>query len=315
MRLNDNCYYGKTILIDADSLCFTSITDDLETALSKLEWKLDRLKKIINWNGQKFIFFLTLGKSFRNILQHDYKENRVQLRSDNVKKLKEYIIKKYKGKKETDVIFEDGYEADDLICDMYRQDSDNYLLCSVDKDILYNNPGKHINMYDLGPRVNSIVEVTEDEAIDNFYLQVIKGDAIDNIPDLIKGIGPVKLNLIKELTNLSYEEISKYICYKKGIDFTTRYRMLYCGKSEGFLLDGSNIEYNEVIDAFLENGKYVIKKEKSKVTKYTPNSKAPGKHKDKTWLEVKELDITYIDWMINATSNKELKEMLIKLTK
>jgi hypothetical protein len=51
----------------------------------------------------------------------------------------------------------------------------------------------------------------------------------------------------------------------------------------------------------------LTKKEK---TIPNPTDKAPGKHKDKTWLEVKEQDPNYIEWMIGATKDNLLKKML-----
>jgi hypothetical protein len=322
MNINDECFYGKKILIDADSLCFTSLNDDYETAKSKFEWKIERLKKWINWSGEEMIFFLTIGKSFRNTLQPDYKKNRVQLRSDNVKKLKNYIIEEYSKKEHVDVLFEEGYEADDLICDMYRSSPDDYVLCSIDKDVLYNLPGKHVNLFKLKSNDEPFVYVTEEEAYNNFYKQIILGDKVDNIPSLLKGIGPVKLEIMKKLTNLTFEDITKYICYKKNIEYKNRWRILYCGKSEDIELEDNNIENNDIINSYIEIGKYIIdktmitkQKNRESLKKYSPDSLAPGKYKDKTWLEVKEIDISYIKWMISATNNKHLRNMLEELLK
>lgn len=56
-------------------------------------------------------------------------------------------------------------------------------------------------------------------------------------------------------------------------------------------------------------GTIPIRKE-STITKYTPESLAPGKHKDKTWIQVSQEDPGYIKWMIDNTKDKELKNML-----
>ena len=109
------------------------------------------------------------------------------------------------------------------------------------------------------------------------------------------------------------------------MNYTTRFRLLYCGRSEDIKLIENEIEYNEIIDSYIETGKYIVEKtEKTKLknkvkiqkstNKYTPDSMAPGKHKDKTWLEVSEKDPNYIKWMISATKDKELKNMLEKLS-
>jgi hypothetical protein len=51
----------------------------------------------------------------------------------------------------------------------------------------------------------------------------------------------------------------------------------------------------------------------NKNKRYTPNTMAPGKHRGKTWKEVKLLDPNYVQWMLNNTKDKKLKDMLISL--
>lgn len=302
----------KTIIIDADSLCYVGGEDTIEIAIEKLESKINKIKRVCN--SDDLIMYLTIGKTFRNVLLETYKGNREQSkRSDNVKLLKNYLIEKYNA------IYEEGLEADDLVMDKYREDMNKYIICSIDKDILKNIEGRHLNLYNY-----EFKTITKEEAFDNLHIQTIIGDPTDNIPTLMKGIGPAKLKVLKHLTGLSYEEISKYICHKKEMNYTTRYRLLYCGRSEDIKLIENKIEYNEIIDSYIETGKYIIKKtEKTKLknkvkiekstNKYTPDSMAPGKHKDKTWLEVSKQDPNYIKWMISATKDKELKNMLQEL--
>jgi 5'-3' exonuclease len=82
----------------------------------------------------------------------------------------------------------DGREADDLLriwaneCKAHNID---YVICSIDKDLLM-IPGKHYNI-----RSKETIEVSELDAKRNFYEQVLKGDATDNIPGIWK-MGPVK---------------------------------------------------------------------------------------------------------------------------
>lgn len=300
----------KTILIDADSLCYVGANDNLETAIDKIESKINKIKRICN--SDNLIMYLTIGKTFRNILLETYKENRDKVkRSDNVKLLKEYLIKKYNA------IYEEGLEADDLLMDKYREDMNKYVICSIDKDILKNIEGRHLNLYNY-----EFVEITKEEAFDNLHIQTIIGDPVDNIPSIIKGVGPAGLKTLKKLTNLSYQEICKYICYKKGIDYKTRFRLLYCGRSENIEIIENVITNNEIINDYIEAGKYVTKKvnekkiknkDKKEKIKYTPESLAPGKHKGKTWSQVNQEDPGYIKWMIGATKDKELKNMLENL--
>lgn len=56
--------------------------------------------------------------------------------------------------------------------------------------------------------------------------------------------------------------------------------------------------------------KNIVEKIKIKKLHHLPTDMAPGKHKDKNWLQVKQEDPNYIKWMISATKDKQLKNML-----
>lgn len=304
MNITSKKYNDKKVLIDADSLCFTKEGDTLDVAISKLEWKIDKLREITQQSGDDFLFYLTEGKTFRNDLDENYKAQR-KVKDKNVYKLKDYLKENYNVK------VEKGYEADDIIADDYREDPENYLICSIDKDILNNLEGKHINLYNF-----NFVKTTSTQAEEHFYKQIIFGDTVDNIEKLVKGIGDVRLKDIQKASKLSLEEIGKYLCKKKDIDYTTRYRMLYMGKSDHINLSES--EHNEIkeIDNFIDYKNFSFKTSKKKKSKkfiYHFNSPAPGKYKGKTWEEVYDVDKNYIDWMLSVTKDKGLKNMLIKL--
>lgn len=79
-------------------------------------------------------------------------------------------------------IISDNEEADDVISKAMIA---GHVGASPDKD-LNNTPGSHYNF-----RTNTRYEVSEKEAITNFYRQMLTGDKADNIPG-IRGIGPVK---------------------------------------------------------------------------------------------------------------------------
>lgn len=309
MYITSKKYSDKQILIDADSLCYTKEGDSLDVAISKLEWKLDKLREITQQTGDDFIFYLTEGKTFRNELDSNYKAQRKKKHS-NVKELKAYIKSNYIVK------VEKGYEADDLIADDYREDPINNLICSIDKDILHNLEGKHINLYNY-----NFVKTTPTQAEEHFYKQIIYGDTVDNIDKLIKGIGDARLKDIQRVSKMSIKEIGKYLCKRKGIDYTTRYRMLYMGKSEHIDLNDSEHDKINEIDNFIDyktfeyktNKKAKRAKKKNKFV-YHFNSPAPGKHKGKTWEEAYEEDSSYVDWMLSVTKDKGLKDMLTRLT-
>lgn len=308
----------KKVIIDADSLCFIGPNDPLERAINKLELKIELIQELCKSSNIKF--YLTMGKTFRNEIYSEYKENRKdKVISDNVKKLKNYLIEKYNA------IYEQGYEADDLVMDEYRKDMKNSILCSIDKDLLKNIEGIHLNLYSY-----EFVKVTKEEAIENFHLQTIIGDPTDNIPSISKGMGPSRLKQLKHQTGLSYEEICKYICYKKEIDYKTRYRLIYCGKSEDIEITENKITENQIIDMTLlcynsqvnkmfktkiknENKKTRIKN--IKVGNWKPESPAPGKYKGHTWLYVLQNDPNYVNWFISVTDKEDLKQMLQEMVK
>jgi 5'-3' exonuclease len=81
-------------------------------------------------------------------------------------------------------------EADDAIgIRAYTLGEEDYVICSIDKD-LDNLRGKHYNFVK-----NEAYYVTEENAIKNFYRQILTGDRVDNIPGL-SGIGPKKAEKI-----------------------------------------------------------------------------------------------------------------------
>ena len=83
-------------------------------------------------------------------------------------------------------------EADDAIgIRAYALGENDYVICSIDKD-LDNIRGKHYNFVK-----NEAYYVTEEQAIKNFYRQLLTGDRVDNIPG-ISGIGPKKAEKILE---------------------------------------------------------------------------------------------------------------------
>jgi hypothetical protein len=85
---------------------------------------------------------------------------------------------------------QEGQEADDAIgIRAYALGEEDYIICSIDKD-LDNLRGHHYNFVK-----NIRYYVTEDEAIKNFYMQVLTGDRVDNVPGL-KGVGPKKAEKI-----------------------------------------------------------------------------------------------------------------------
>lgn len=194
-------------LVDADILVyrfgFASEGDPAEFALARLSEFLDNLHSM---EGIDEVWgYLTGSNNFRNEIAKTapYKGNRVMAKPYHYQLLREYMERAWGF----EVI--DGMEADDAIgIEAYRNEPDETIIVSIDKDL---------NMI-RGHHYNFVKEekyfVTEEEAIRNFYLQILTGDKIDNIIGL-DGIGPVKS---KKLLKDCNTELEMYEAVLKAYD-------------------------------------------------------------------------------------------------
>jgi len=188
--------------------------------------------------------FLTApGKgNFRFNIYPDYKSNRKDSRRPiYFSEIRDYIISKYEAK-----IIE-GEEADDsCIIEHCSKNSlgwdpniRNSIVCSIDKD--FNNaPGWHLNYIK-----DEIYYVTEEEALRNFYLQILTGDAADGIPRIKKGWREkqVKADLEKatsekEMYTIVINEMSKVLdkdlTHRELLDLLTmRGRLVWLRRKPG----------------------------------------------------------------------------------
>lgn len=130
--------------------------------------------------------YLTGKDNFRHELTKtvQYKANRVAEKPKHLGVIRDYMIKAWAFS------VQERQEADDAISiRAYALNEEDYIICSIDKD-LNNCRGWH---YDFNK--NQKYFVTEEEAIKNFYTQVLTGDRVDNVPGLA-GIGPKKAEKI-----------------------------------------------------------------------------------------------------------------------
>ena len=98
--------------------------------------------------------------------------------------IKEYLIKTHGA----EVI--EGMEADDKLgIEQFNSKENTTCICSIDKD-LDMIPGHHYNW-----RKDEKYFITEEEAMFNFYLQLLTGDQTDNIRG-VPQIGKIKANKI-----------------------------------------------------------------------------------------------------------------------
>lgn len=125
--------------------------------------------------------------NFRSIIFEDYKKQRQAKVNGNFP-----IVNEVRAVCEAHgmAIRAQGREADDLIriwANQARANNTPYIICSNDKDLRC-IPGMHCNIKSL--QEFEIFEVTELDALRNYYQQLLSGDLTDNIPG-VKGVGVV----------------------------------------------------------------------------------------------------------------------------
>tara|TARA_R110000822_G_scaffold14172_9_gene50125 strand:+ start:6754 stop:7533 length:780 start_codon:yes stop_codon:yes gene_type:complete len=119
--------------------------------------------------------------NFRLSLPTSYKENRKDFRKPTgYREILDYAIETYNTKTVN------GIEADDYVVWLKMSAPEDYIVCAIDKDVLYQTEGTHYN-YHTGEEV----EVREKDAIRFAYFQTLVGDSSDGYKGC-PGIGAVK---------------------------------------------------------------------------------------------------------------------------
>jgi len=186
------------LLIDADSLVFASCyrakdeeNDDLfyrdiKDSIAKFD---EQYMKIVNdledqYEIDKVITFNGSKGNFRKLITPVYKANRKkQELPPLLHDMHQYVKDTYNS------IFGYGIETDDLVARYWYNISndtgrDNVMIVSIDKDykqfpcLMYNYHYKH----------KVVLDITKEEALYNFYEQMIMGDTADNV-NYFKGKG------------------------------------------------------------------------------------------------------------------------------
>ena len=110
--------------------------------------------------------------------------------------LREFLIR------DLGAIVVDGFEADDQLA--YNAHHYGWGIATVDKDLLQ-VPGWHFNWLKKDPKPFQVSEV---EGLRSFYLQLMSGDATDNIPGLKKMTGQIATaKLKKPIAEATSEEV------------------------------------------------------------------------------------------------------------
>ena len=140
------------------------------------------------------VFLVFTGSSnFRMDLGCSYKENRKALRKPlGYQEVIDYALENYPSTRV------DYMEADDYVVYYKTSQPEDFILCAIDKDVLYQTEGTHYNYM-----TDEEVTITEFEAIKFAYWQVLVGDTADGYKGC-PGIGKVKAD--KLLADCKTEE-------------------------------------------------------------------------------------------------------------
>lgn len=183
-------------LIDADSIVYIvayNHQDDFEEmVLQSCDSVVDSI--LTKTQADYYIGFFSGKNNFRDTVYKyaKYKGTRPPKPEWFVKwerTIKDYLITKW------GFYVTDGFEADDALSIGYSTWNNEYTLifCSPDKDIKQ-IPGLH---FDYRKMDSEIFTITPEQASYNYYLQLLTGDADDNVVG-IPGLGPVKAAKVLE---------------------------------------------------------------------------------------------------------------------
>lgn len=185
----------KILLIDGDSLMYYEAFKE-QTEEEAIEGINKRLLHMCKETGtKKYVGFLTKGSCFRYKVAKSkgYKSTRPTEKPDLLYKLKDYLQNTLKF----DIVPQ--LEADDLVCYWDNELEEETIICSPDKDVLKQIPGKHYNYRWTEKSRGSWVTTSEQDAEKFLWQQVLMGDSTDGIPGL-PGIGEKKA--LKILDNI-----------------------------------------------------------------------------------------------------------------
>ena len=226
------------LLFDADSLVFAScykinkqqdedpFYTDIKDSIAKFD---EQFMKIVNDLEQKYeidkvITFNGCKGNFRKRITKNYKANRKkQILPPLLHPMHEYVKKNYESK------FAYGIETDDMVARYWLELSnkfgrDNVIIISIDKDykqfpaIIYNYHWKH----------KIILDISEAEALYNFYEQMIVGDSADNV-NYFKGKGKVfSKNYLKNCKTKYQYTKQLYLLFKEKYKSKANLKYIEC---------------------------------------------------------------------------------------
>jgi len=228
-------------LIDADSLIYYEMgKPTLEEALQGIDSRINQMLEMTQ--ATQYVGFLTAGKCFRYAAAKTkpYKGNRKYGDKPIIfPAIKEYLRQRWGCTSIPEL------EADDLVS-IYA--NENTVICSPDKDVLYQNAGIH---YNYG-KAETVVQDTKG-ALTFLWKQMLMGDSTDGIQGIPK-VGPKTADAwLKDVIvgDMPAFVLNKYI-EKFGIHegiskFAETFKLIYILKTEDDLLRETNIQLPELV--------------------------------------------------------------------
>ena len=160
-----------------------SITSDIIEARNAIDGLIENIR--FKTGCDEIEVWLTGHNNFRYEVLESYKSNRKDSRKPVAfGNLWDYLITHY------DALVADDYEADDVVVYKKSKYPDDYFLCAIDKDVLYQTVGTHYNYGN-----DELITTTPYDSLRFFYYQILKGDQVDGYKG-VPNIGHVKANKI-----------------------------------------------------------------------------------------------------------------------
>jgi len=209
-----------TALIDADSLLYKvgfALEDTINweeekgeeaelSYYSNITQQLDSIERTVNnilleTGCDDYVLHFTGKGNFRDSNTLGYKQNRV-----GVRKPTDFDQLSLLVKEEFESTTAIGWEADDEVVYLKTKYPKKYVLCAIDKDVLYQTVGKH---YNYGKQ--EWITITEKFARWFPYYQTIAGDATDGYKGKFKvgATGAIKALGIPEVSKVFVEMMKK----------------------------------------------------------------------------------------------------------
>ena len=226
-------------LIDGDSLIYYEMgKPTLEEALQGIDTRIRHMLEQCNAN--KYAGFLTAGRCFRytTAKTKPYKGNRKYGNKPIIfPAIKEYL------RQEWNFISVPELEADDLVSIYHTDPFGTTIICSPDKDVLYQNRGMH---YNYGKAETVVVD--EIKAAKFLWKQMLMGDSTDGITGIPK-VGPKTADkwledvLRDKMPAFVLEKYIEHFGLSEGIcKFVETFKLVYILKTKEDALRETNLE-------------------------------------------------------------------------